>query len=407
MQNDVLRAAVICMNLPYPVNNGTRLRCLSVIESLKAMGYEVTVIYPMRRHVKKRIGDKLGVSGEIIVAFGFFHRKWLELKERIFKNTREDNYSYNRVSICLRSKLELKKLPVFDLVVTEYARTSSVSRHIKAKHHILDTCDILSFYYIKAQKLKLAMNRYLVDGNDKSFSRLEILDGLRYSNIRPKELSDFKKHDSTIAIAESEFDMFQQIGLPNVRLIPPCVSMPSKAPQDYLGLPIFPFSGNIFNVQGLFHFKEHILPLIIREEPDFRMVITGKTPEGISNCPHFICSGHVEDLGELYRQSGFAIVPVFNGTGQQLKIPELMSYGIPVVTYRMRVDPGIMTHGRGGLLAENETEFKDHVLRLWRDRKLAEEMGRVAEEIASTHLSQSHFNAKMRELICSLKGMEK
>lgn len=401
-----MRAVVICMNRPYPINNGTRLRCWSVIESLKALGYEVTVVYPLRKPSNLKIAEQLGVAGEIVVSPTLIHRKWLDLKERLFKNSKVKYHSYNRISISRSCKLKLKKLPEFDIAITEYAKTTSVSRHIGAKHHILDTCDILSFYYIKANKLLKAMNQHGADDNG-SFSRLETLDTLNPIDIESKELSDFKRYDSIIAIAEKEFDIFKKIRLPNVRLISPCVGIPAEAPQNYSGLPIFPFSNNIFNLQGLLHFKEHILPQIIREEPGFRMVITGKPPLEILNSPFFICPGHVEDLGQLYREAGFAIVPVFNGTGQQLKIPELMSYGIPVVTYRMRVDECILSHGQGGLVAENEAEFKKYVLELWRDRKLAAEMGRIAHEIASSRLSQAHFNKTMAELICSLKGGDK
>lgn len=403
MEMKVLRAVVICMNRPYPINNGTRLRSWSVIASLKALGYEVTVVYPVRRRINPNLAKQLGVAGDIAVIPTFIQRMWHGFQERVFKNSKVRYHSYKRISISRSSKLELKKLPEFDIAITEYARTTSVSRHIRAKHHILDTCDILSFYNIKANKLLKAMNQQRADGKG-TFSQLETLDKLKPADIRSKELSDFRKYGSIIAIAEKEFAIFQEIRLPNVRLIPPCVGMPAEAPQNYSGLPIFPFSKNIFNLQGLYHFKEHILPHIIREEPDFRMVITGKPPVEILNVPHFICPGHVEDLGRIYREAGFAIVPVFNGTGQQLKIPELMSYGIPVVTYRMRVDESIMSHGQGGLLASNESEFVKHVLELWRDRKLAAEMGKLARQTASSRLSQSHFNSEMADLIRSLKG---
>lgn len=398
MKKEVMRAAVICMIPPYPIDCGTRLRSWSVITSLKDLGYEVTVIYPALRRNRPKMANNLGVKRAVVVLPGWLERLWREVTRRFFHSASKTDYSYKRVSVGFASKLMLGKLPRFDVAITEYACTSSISRHIRADHHILDTCDILSFYYRKANHLKELVDLRRIKGCD-SLGQLKKLPSLKYTEIHPKELLDFKRYDSIIAISENESAVFQQIGLPNIKLIPPCVSMPSKEAHDYSGLPVFPFSGNLFNVQGLIHFKENILPLIIREEPDFRLLITGKPPEEVLNCSHLVCSGYVNDLGEIYRNSGFAIVPVFNGTGQQLKIPELMSYGVAVVSYRMRVDSGVLTHGQGGLLADHESEFKDHVLRLWRDRKLAAEMGGVAEQHAAAHLSQSYFNEKIKELL--------
>lgn len=397
-ESNRMRAVVICMALPWPINNGTRLRSWSAIKSLKDLGYDVTVIYSTPRERRDNFTELLGIKNTIYLRPGFIERMRVKVRQRYSKPPIKARYSYRRISVDSASKKLLRSLPTFDVAITEYARTASISRHIKAKHHILDSCDILSIYYKKANHLLGLMKKWQSKSSD-AIVELTSVKTFKKSDIIFKERSDLRRFHSIIAISEAEFDMFRQIGLPNIKLIPPCVTMPAKEPQNYSGLPIYPMSGNLFNIQGLLHFVDRILPMILKEQPDFRIVISGKPIEDVQQCPQLVFSGYVEDLGKLYRNSGFAVIPVFNGTGQQLKIPELMSYGIPIVTYRKRVDSSVITHGQGGLLADNELEFRDHVLRLWRDRELCSELGAIGEQFATEHLSQAYFNKCLKEMI--------
>jgi glycosyltransferase involved in cell wall biosynthesis len=393
--------AVICSTPPFPVNSGTRLRAVCAIRALEELGHDVTVIYPCIRKLDTDVAGGLGVAKSLRLSRGIRQSLRESLVYRGLLKPRTETTSCHRFPVATLDKFKLRNLPRFEVAITEYSCATPFSAHIRAKHHILDSCDILSIHLEKVRELE-AQHSAFTAGKDRDFVRLQNDPPPTAAGVSANELEDFRKYDSIIAIAEQEHDLFDRLGLNHICLIPPCVKLPAEGTQDYAGFPIFPFSNNIFNLQGLFHFVRNLLPLIVREEPDFRLVVTGSPPPELSGCPHLIFPGYVADMDNLYRQFGFGVVPVFRGTGQQLKVSELLSYGIPVVSYRMRIDPGVLVDGQGGFLANTEKEFIARTLELWRDRKLASQMGRDALSRAESKLSQAVFTQNLKEIIDTL-----
>lgn len=94
-------------------------------------------------------------------------------------------------------------------------------------------------------------------------------------------------------------------------------------------------SSMIFNTEGIIYFCTRILPLILREIPNFRCLIAGKVSDPLSlmgqSWPGVSMEPHVADVGSFYARIGVSIVPLLSGTGVSLKILEAIAHGKPVV----------------------------------------------------------------------------
>ena len=401
------RAAVICISVPYPASTGTRLRSQSVIQSLIAQGYKVTVIYPRDTHESdSEIARQLGL--EKAVSLPVTRRKLLMVQDylKFFFRIKENElpYSQLRLSFCAKKILRrFQKEEMYDVVVTEYSTATVIRSYIISKFYILDTCDLMSIHNQKVRASQEALSRW-EDMGDPAFLELQFSETLD-PVISEEEIAELKQYDAIIAISDSEFQKIDSLHLeiPNY-LISPCVATPTFEKTDYTGFPVFAYSTNIFNTQGLIHFINKLLPAIIRIIPEFKLLVTGNAPTEAVNCPYLVCLGFVNNIHDIYKSAGFSIIPTFGGTGQQLKVPEVMSYSLAVVGYHQRIDRGILSDGIEGYLANNEEEFITGVVKLWTDRELAETMGRNARKKVSLDLSQESFNSAFRTVIMSLEA---
>lgn len=398
-----LIAAVVCLSQPFPVDSGTKLRSYSAISALKELGYRVVVFYPgtsagENRQICSALGVEKVIEAPYIPPPTLFDKVRARLSKRF-------NWSILSAPRSFAPRPSVREFLLnstggisFEVVITEYSDMTEVGEIFPANVRILDLCDILSLHYRLVAEVGRTYSKWRKRG-DEAFLDLPPTKAAN-DTISAKETSRYSRFDGLIHIAASEEKLVSGTpGLPPSILIPPCIDLPDGKAKTYDGLPIFPYSGNIFNIQGLAHFMHRILPLIIRQIPEFRLVVTGSPPDWAKDCPHFECVGHVESFGECLHGSSFAVIPVFNGTGQQLKIPEAMAYGLPVAAYRCRVDKGVLNEECGGILADNETEFANGVIALWRDRALANRMGGDALNHVRRNLSQSNYTEGLRQML--------
>lgn len=403
-------AAVICLSAPYPTNDGSRIRAGAVIGALQEMGFRVTAMYPRMPgdaecgSIEEAMGLEEAISVPYLGKASLHIRILRRIPGRLFRRLAR---RFRFWSIKLRGETEqilahLASRRTFDLVITEYSVLTPVAKLVQAPIRILDVCDILSYH----QHLRAEIEEEYWDWRkNASHDFLEVDAIPRLAPKLTKEEGEFYAvYDGLIHIAAAEEVAVARIlpGIPHT-LIPPTAVLPDPEVKTYNGLPILCFSPNIFNVQGLFHFVEKILPLVLLKIPGFKIRVTGEVPEELRSHPALSCTGHVPDLGKWLHESSFSVVVAFNGTGQQLKIPEAMGYALPVVAYARRVEIAALgSNAEGVLLAEGERDFADYVIRLWRDRGEAAHLGALARKTVENDLSQASFNTKFATFAAQL-----
>ena len=98
------------------------------------------------------------------------------------------------------------------------------------------------------------------------------------------------------------------------------------------------FVGNLGyypNVEAAKYLVHQILPLLLTHMPDIKILIAGARPtaevQNLSN-KNVAVKGWLKDIRAAYSDAQIFVAPLFHGSGQQNKILEAMSMGLPCIT---------------------------------------------------------------------------
>lgn len=135
------------------------------------------------------------------------------------------------------------------------------------------------------------------------------------------------------------------------------------------------------NVASLEWFLEQVWPTVRARIPDTTLrvagsagtALAGRTTSGVT------LLGFVDDLAAEYRNAGAVIAPLVSGTsGVKTKIAEALSFGRPVITTSLGVDPGCPDqYGDAVIVADDPGSFAAAVLHMLDD--MAHRRDRLAD----------------------------
>ena len=142
-----------------------------------------------------------------------------------------------------------------------------------------------------------------------------------------------------------------------------------------------------------FHLLLNILPEILKEEKDVKLVIVGSGPYlenlknialklGVSKNVLFIGSVSHEKLVKYYNLANIFAFPTLRYEGLPLVVPEAMACEKPVITSRIGGIPTAIENGKDGFLIEpgNLKELRERILEVLGDEELARKLGENARK---------------------------
>jgi glycosyltransferase involved in cell wall biosynthesis len=139
-----------------------------------------------------------------------------------------------------------------------------------------------------------------------------------------------------------------------------------------------------------------VLPLIQRDQPDFRFLIAGGVTRPLSLiAPRWqgvSFEGFLPDIRQFYDRIAVAVVPLLCGTGISLKTREALNFGRPVVSTAIGargLDPLALP---GLILAEAPEAFAQAVIKA----------ARMPRNLMETHapVEMPAFRDALAELMC-------
>ena len=156
-----------------------------------------------------------------------------------------------------------------------------------------------------------------------------------------------------------------------------------RAPYTMLFLGSF---RHVPNQVALDWFARSVLPLIVAELPQARLVVAGSDPPLRHTLPgpHDAIEllGFVEDVQPLFSSCAVFVCPIRSGSGVRVKLLEAFASGIPVVSTRLGAEGLAREDGEFCALADDAPAFAAKVVGLLRDREMAAEMaGRARREV--------------------------
>ena len=137
------------------------------------------------------------------------------------------------------------------------------------------------------------------------------------------------------------------------------------------------------NEDAIRYFTEQIMPRVKQSVPDVTLTVVGRDPypalvELSKRDPSVIVTGRVEDVRPYMDQAAAYIVPLRIGGGTRLKIYEAMAMKKAIVSTSIGAEGLPVTDGTEIVLADTPESFADAVVKLLKDRNLADEIGQRA-----------------------------
>jgi len=154
------------------------------------------------------------------------------------------------------------------------------------------------------------------------------------------------------------------------------------------------FTGNMGyfpNKDAVFYFREEILPMIIQQVPDLRLLIVGTNPPQeivrLREDPGIVVTGFVDSVADYLRKASVAVCPMRCGSGMKNTVLEAMACGTPVVATSLALEGIQVTPGEHVLVGDTPEAFADHVIALLRDAERSAALARKARGLVEQRYS--------------------
>ena len=122
-------------------------------------------------------------------------------------------------------------------------------------------------------------------------------------------------------------------------------------------------------------FVRQVLPHILAQEPDAKLVVVGSDPPPehtySDHAAHLRMLGYVEDVREPLAQYALFVCPILSGSGVRVKLLEAFAAGIPVVSTFVGAEGLATKDGEFCALSDDPAGFAGHVVALLRDPERA------------------------------------
>ncbi len=369
--------------LPYPTSSGGQIRSYNLIKQLSKKN-EVTLCSLVKYDNEKKYIDKLESFCKKVYVF-----KRPEKPFSIKNILKTGTSSYPLLVVRNFSDEQNKALPQivaegnFDLI---HAETFYVSPHIPKTDTPLVLVD---------QTIEYQVYKHYVDN-----FRYKFLKPLLYIDVlkmRYWEKYYWKKAARVIAVSEKDKQIMESL-VPGLK----ASLVPNGVGEDLMeNVPLHHnhtilFMGNYLwlqNAEAARILARKVFPLILKEIPDSKLLITGQNTSKIADLTS-LEGVSVEDLAvddsdgvkKAYQTSGALVAPLYGPGGTRLKVLAAMAASLPVVTTKVGI-AGIGEEGVSFLQGETPKELAQKTVELLTDKKKYQQIAENARILVEENYS--------------------
>ena len=139
------------------------------------------------------------------------------------------------------------------------------------------------------------------------------------------------------------------------------------------------------NLTALFWLIENVINKVWKKNKNIEFIIAGSYPPKklIDLCSKYKKISIIknpDDMKKLIISSKISIAPMLSGSGQQFKIIESLSLGIPVVTTTIAANALELKNNSELLVADDPSKFAECILKLFYDKVLYENLSKKGKE---------------------------
>ena len=208
-------------------------------------------------------------------------------------------------------------------------------------------------------------------------------------------------HSSTVVCsvnAEDRVELARRYRLARAAEITPIGVDHSKFPKREKdpGGWVIGFFGNMSwgaNVDAAEWFVDQILPIIWGKLPaaQFRIIGPGSDQVAQGNRDPRIIRLRSSHIPDVMRDATIGVVPVISGTGVRLKLLEMLSLGVPVVTTSLGALGTGCVHKEHALIADDAGSFASSVVTLLDDAGLRKTLTQSGHKLIQRHSWESFY----------------
>ena len=393
--------------LPYPLDNGGKIKSYTTLNALAGAGYEVDVLcfkektasmnseeavlrkicnsvnqiyLPLTtaEHLKYMIGiaAKSLFSRYPFSIYKYQSKKMIyELKKRA--HIKYDVIYFDHLPMCVFLNYTQLLWPNAKLILDEHNCETII-----VKRKAAESNNIITKLFLNMEALKL-----------KSFEKRSILKSTKtivLSNVDYKSLKKMTGREFNHALIP--------IGVPDRGL---------KKETKNRELKVL-FIGTLTwepNNAGLIWFLEEVMPIIKRRKINMHLYIVGNNPsEEVKKLSgqyneKVTVTGYVESVDEYYDMCDMMVVPLFIGSGQRVKLIEAFSKGMPAVSTSIGAE-GLEYNGESIIIADKKEEFVD-AIELMQDKNVRKKYRINARRIYEKYYSPDTVSKLIQ---CAIDG---
>jgi glycosyltransferase involved in cell wall biosynthesis len=391
-----MRVLVIDEEIPFPLNNGKRIRTFNLLAPL-ATKYDITFVCRYHEGMDADFSHKMEKQGFSVIRIPHPIRKksgaafYTVLMANLFSR-----YPYSVTShhspLMIRHLKHLIKDNRFDLIHCEWTPYAFNLKPIFPFPSVVDAHNVEAMIWKR--------NRDQVSNPiKKAFFHLQ------YKKMKRFEKEAFPNFSRVIAVSATDQAMIRQwIPERRIDIIENGVDISYFSPQNIPEKPYsLVFTGSMDwrpNIDATVSFLKTTYPLILSKAPRTTLTIAGRNPlpEMISTArkyPSVTLTGTISDIRPPIQKAQVFIVPIRIGGGSRLKILEAFAMKKAVVSTSIGAEGIDITPGKNILIADTPAEFSAAVLKLFQDPGLRLRLGKAGRDLVESKYRWKNLSAKL------------
>ena len=360
------RVLALLPGVPLPANTGGALRALTMVQALDG-AFDTTVLAWARNGEDRQALDRI-LEGRLHVVDRMGPVDSLFAEGMGFVLGCPAGYCrYGWFPSVLRRILEVEK---FDFIHFDHPHTALTWAQIRRMQP--EAKLVLDAHNVEAeimQRLAETAPRWQRKGIRWQAGRIRDLERELARNV-----------DMVFACSEKDAAVFRELGARHVRVVPNAI--PPLSPALVAQRHDVVFVGSLDwrpNADAAVLLAKEIWPRCRALLPGARLVIVGRNPplniQALAS-HDVLVEGSVASVRPYLDRAFATAIPLRAGSGTRIKILEAWAAGVPVIASRIAAEGLPYTDGEDLILAEEPSEFARALVRLWRDRRLAEDLAR-------------------------------
>lgn len=385
-----MKLVVVTSRFPYPLEKGDKLRLYFQIKYL-ALRHEITLLSLADEPISSKSLQHIQSLCKTVHIFPIKKNsaRWSAIKSLVGKTPLEVSYFFNQKIKQKFEKIIHQVQP--DHIYCQLIRMSEYVRHLPYPK----TLDYMDAFSIGMQRRAENANPIAKAIYQRDAAQIAEYESIIYHNF-----------DNHTIISEQDRKHLSFQEKEKIHVLPNGVDTQFFAPMPDIEKEFdIAFVGNMGyypNVQAALFLAKKIMPKLWDEFPKINLLIAGARPtQEIKNLAskNIKVSGWVQDIRKAYASARIFVAPIFYGRGQQNKILEAMSMGIPCVTSD-QVNKAIgAKNGTSILIANDDESCQEQISLLLKNKALQQNLSTNGLHWIRSNFSWEKYGKQLDDLI--------